>query len=55
MLIQGENIKEGVCGSYCTRIYENCKHEYFTADSNNQLRVCREDDIICSTIEDIVA
>ena len=45
----------GVCPSYCEAIYNECKQDYFSLDSNNQLKVCRDDDIVCSKLKDIIA
>jgi hypothetical protein len=44
-----------VCGDYCTRLFEECRSDLFSIDTNNQLKVCRDDDIICSSLENIVA
>lgn len=35
--------------------YAECKEDLFAIDSNNQIRVCREDDIVCSPLASIVA
>ena len=35
--------------------YAECRDDLFAIDSNNQIRVCREDDIVCSPLASIVA
>lgn len=47
-------MKKGVCPHYCWQFYEECKDDYFAIDNNNQLKVCKEDDIICSKLIHIV-
>jgi hypothetical protein len=48
--IQGEQIREGVCLNYCGMVFQECKKDYFSMDANNNVRVCREEDIICSKL-----
>jgi hypothetical protein len=53
-LLKGERIKKGVCPHYCRQFYDDCKDDYFAFESNNQLKVCKVDDIICSKLSDIL-
>ena len=38
---QGEKINQGACPHYCVQFYEDCKHDFFSFDNNNQLKVCK--------------
>lgn len=35
-------------------MYEACKEDYFSIDSLNKIKICRDDDIICSKLVDII-
>ena len=35
-------------------MYEACKEDYFSIDSLNKIKMCRDDDIICSKLIDII-
>lgn len=35
-------------------MYEACKEDYFAIDSLNKIKVCKDDDIICSKLTDIL-
>ena len=55
MIIKGESLKGGICPHYCLQFYEDCREDFFAIDTNNQLKVCKEDDIICSKLIHIVS
>lgn len=35
-------------------MYEACKEDYFSIDSLNKIKICKDDDIICSKLVDII-
>jgi hypothetical protein len=35
-------------------VYEACKEDYFSIDSLNKIKICKDDDIICSKLIDIM-
>ena len=35
-------------------MHEVCRNDFFITDTNGNLRVCRDDDIVCARLGDII-
>jgi hypothetical protein len=55
ILVQGEGLYNGICGSYCYTLYQDCMNDLFVLEANNKLRACKEEDLFCWKLKDIFA
>lgn len=54
---QGQGIRQGLCDNTCERLYQSCRFDLFSYDTNHPDRLvpCKRDTLFCSKLQDITA